>query len=88
MYFYKEYGDVISKSSNKISKIPINNLIRYELKTESEIQKDVTLTRLLALGIFAFGAKKKLTILILYYLTLKMMYKLIVYSKIFITTNN
>jgi hypothetical protein len=39
--------------------IPINQITRYEIKTESEIQKDVTLTRLLALGIFAFGLKKK-----------------------------
>ena len=42
-----------------ISKIPINQITRYELKTESEIQKDVTLTRLLALGVLAYGLKKK-----------------------------
>ena len=39
--------------------IPISQITRYELKTESEIQKDVTLTRLLALGVLAFGLKKK-----------------------------
>jgi len=50
----------IKKFQNKtISVIPINKITRYELKTQSEIQKDVTLTRLLALGIFAFGLKKK-----------------------------
>jgi len=50
--FYKE-------NTNTGEEIPINQITRYELKTESEIQKDVTLTRLLALGIFAFGLKKK-----------------------------
>lgn len=58
LYFYKTFNDVTSKT-NEISIIPINQITRYELKTESEIQKDVTLTRLLALGIFAFGLKKK-----------------------------
>ena len=37
----------------------ISQLTRYEVKTETEINRDVTLTRLIALGIFAFGAKKK-----------------------------
>jgi hypothetical protein len=50
--FYKENTDAGGE-------IPINQITRYEIKTESEIQKDVTLTRLLALGIFAFGLKKK-----------------------------
>jgi hypothetical protein len=50
--FYKE-------NTNTGGEIPINQITRYEIKTESEIQKDVTLTRLLALGIFAFGLKKK-----------------------------
>ena len=58
LYLYKTWNDVMSKT-NEMSKIPINQITRYELKTESEIQKDVTLTRLLALGIFAFGLKKK-----------------------------
>ena len=52
IFFYKE-------NSNTGEEIPINQITRYEIKTESEIQKDVTLTRLLALGIFAFGLKKK-----------------------------
>lgn len=52
IYFYKE-------SSDNGEEIPISQLTRYEVKTESEIHKDVTLTRLLALGIFAFAVKKK-----------------------------
>ena len=52
IFFYKE-------NSNTGKEIPINQITRYELKTESEIQKDVTLTRLLALGVLAFGLKKK-----------------------------
>lgn len=58
LHFYKNSNDIIS-GYNPIYKIPINQITRYEIKTESEIQKDVTLTRLLALGIFAFGLKKK-----------------------------
>lgn len=50
--FYKE-------NTNTGQEIPINQITRYEIKTESEIQKDVTLTRLLALGVLAFGLKKK-----------------------------
>lgn len=52
VYFNKE-------NTNTGSKIPILQLKRYEIKTESEINKDITLTRLLTLGIFAFGVKKK-----------------------------
>ncbi|MEA5023918.1 hypothetical protein SDC9_15166 [bioreactor metagenome] len=47
------------ENTNTGEEIPISNLTRYDVKTESQIQSDVTLTRLLALGIFAFGAKKK-----------------------------
>ncbi|HHW00189.1 MAG TPA: SHOCT domain-containing protein [Clostridiaceae bacterium] len=39
--------------------IPIQNIIKSEFKNEEQISKDVTLTRLLAFGIFAFGLKKK-----------------------------
>lgn len=39
--------------------IPITDVIKVEGKTEEQISKDVTLTRLIALGIFAFGLKKK-----------------------------
>jgi len=41
------------------NEIPISQLTRYEVKTETEIRRDVTLTRLVVLGIFAFGVKKK-----------------------------
>jgi hypothetical protein len=52
IYFYKE-------NNNANDEIPISHLKRYEIKTETEISKDVTLTRLFALGIFAFGVKKR-----------------------------
>ena len=52
IYFRKE-------NINTGMEIPISNLLKYEVKTESEIRHDVTLTRLLTLGIFAFGVKKK-----------------------------
>jgi len=41
------------------NEILLSQLIKYEVKTEKEIRRDVTLTRLVALGIFAFGVKKK-----------------------------
>jgi len=50
-YFFKENIDTGDE-------IPLSQIIRYEIKTETEIHKDVTLTRLLTLGIFAFGVKK------------------------------
>ncbi len=39
--------------------IPKEDLLSVQEKTEEQISKDVTLTRLLAFGIFAFGLKKK-----------------------------
>lgn len=39
--------------------IPVENIIKVESKTDTQISKDVTLTRLVLLGIFAFGVKKK-----------------------------
>lgn len=39
--------------------IPYNRLEPFSIKTEEQIEKDVTLTRLLLVGIFAFGLKKK-----------------------------
>lgn len=39
--------------------IPVENITKAEYKNEEQISKDVTLTRLLAFGIFAFGLKKK-----------------------------
>jgi len=52
IYFYKGNTDTGKE-------IPISDLTRYEIKSESQISKDVTLTRLLTLGIFAFGVKKQ-----------------------------
>lgn len=40
-------------------RIPKEDLLSVQEKTEEQISKDVTLTRLLAFGIFAFGMKKK-----------------------------
>ncbi|EQC1537546.1 hypothetical protein [Clostridium botulinum] len=42
-------------------KLDLKNITDVQLKTEEEISKDVTLTRLLAFGIFAFALKKKRT---------------------------
>lgn len=42
--------------------IPISQIKNIQIKNEEEIQKDVTLTRLLALGIFAFALPKKTSI--------------------------
>lgn len=39
--------------------IPLEDIINAEYKNESQISKDVTLTRLVLLGFFAFGLKKK-----------------------------
>lgn len=50
----KEYSEKLEGPE-----IPISDLTRYEVKTETEIQRDVTLTRLVALGIFAFALKKE-----------------------------
>jgi hypothetical protein len=52
IYFHKENSDTGKE-------ISISELTRYEVKTETDIRHDVTLTRLLTLGIFAFGVKKK-----------------------------
>lgn len=39
--------------------IKVDGILRAEVKNEEQIEKDVTLTRLLLVGIFAFGLKKK-----------------------------
>lgn len=39
--------------------IPISDIHSMQAMTEEQISKDVTLTRLLFLGVFALGAKKK-----------------------------
>lgn len=49
----------VATLSNNAIFIPINDVIKAEFKTDEQISKDVTLTRLLAFGIFAFGMKKK-----------------------------
>jgi hypothetical protein len=40
------------------TKIPISSILNASIKTEEQISKDVTFTRLLALGVFAFAFKK------------------------------
>jgi hypothetical protein len=40
-------------------KIPYGDIIDVQLQTEEQVSKDVTLTRLLLIGVLAFGAKKK-----------------------------
>lgn len=40
-------------------KIPLDSIVNISMKTDEQISKDVTLSRLLLLGVFAFGAKKK-----------------------------
>ena len=49
----------IIRAWGKNIKIPIESIKDVSLKSEEQISKDVTLTRLFLLGIFAFGAKKK-----------------------------
>ncbi len=43
----------------KSFKIFLNDLVNVEYKNEKDIQKDVTLTRMAFMGIYAFAAKKK-----------------------------
>lgn len=50
VFFSSSYGQFF---------IPVENITKAEYKNEEQISKDVTLTRLLAFGIFAFGLKKK-----------------------------
>lgn len=40
--------------------LDLRNITDVQLKTEEQVRNDVTLTRLLAFGIFAFGLKKKI----------------------------
>ena len=42
----------------KSIKIPFSSITNVSLKTEEQVSKDVTLTRLLLIGVLAFGAKK------------------------------
>lgn len=52
-----EYTGLISKSYN--IKLSYDKLLDYNIKTTEEISEHITLTRVLTLGIFALGAKKK-----------------------------
>lgn len=49
----------IVRGFQKNLKIYFQDIKNVSLKSEEQISKDVTLTRLLTIGIFAFGAKKK-----------------------------
>ena len=52
-------GVVVSAGMFKKTTIPYSIITDVSMKTDEQISKDVTITRLLALGVFAFGAKKK-----------------------------
>lgn len=39
-------------------RVPLGRILRFEVKTEEQVRRDVTLGRLLLFGIFAFGLKK------------------------------
>lgn len=54
--------DSLIWTGNGSISIDLNTLKSVEMKTESEITKDVTLTRLLMTGIFALAWQKKTTI--------------------------
>ncbi len=61
---YFENIDFMLKKRKKLpdlsqNEIPISNIIRYEVKNEAEFRKDVTLTELVAQGIFDVGVKKE-----------------------------
>ncbi|SHG89556.1 hypothetical protein [Tepidibacter thalassicus] len=49
----------IIRGFSKSIVIPYDNIKNISMKTDEQISKDVTLTRVLALGIFALAAKKK-----------------------------
>lgn len=60
VYAYNKELQVYSKAGlfGTTVKIPYENIIDVQLQTEEQVSKDVTLTRLLLIGVFAFGAKK------------------------------
>lgn len=60
VYAYNKEVQVYSKAGlfGTTVKIPYENIIDVQLQTEEQVSKDVTLTRLLLIGVFAFGAKK------------------------------
>lgn len=51
-----EFCNAIGKSLHSVD---YDNVIDVSLKTEEEVSKDVTLTRLAVFGLFAFGMKKR-----------------------------
>lgn len=53
-----KYGIEFAYGFKKVS-IDIDDVLKSELTTEEQISKDVTLTRLVLFGVFAFGLKKK-----------------------------
>lgn len=54
--------DSLIWTGNKPILIPLDTIKSIEMKTESQISKDITLTRLLTTGIFALAWRKKTTI--------------------------
>lgn len=54
-----ESGLFFRPGLTQILHIPIENIVNVEHVDDTQISKDVTLTRLLLVGIFAFGLKKK-----------------------------
>jgi len=58
-FFYDRLELYLSKSPKIINMVDINKI---SIKSDIQIQNDVTLGRLLAVGVLAFGMKKKRTI--------------------------
>lgn len=54
-----ESGLFFRPGLTQILHIPIENIVNAEHVDDTQISKDVTLTRLLLVGVFAFGLKKK-----------------------------
>ncbi|KJS19663.1 MAG: hypothetical protein VR72_17835 [Clostridiaceae bacterium BRH_c20a] len=54
----------LTDQKNTIShQIPVENILRIETKTEDQLQKDITIPRILIGGIFAFAKPKKTKII-------------------------
>lgn len=54
-----EHGLFFRPGLTQVMHIPITDITKVEHLDDTQISKDVTLTRLLLVGIFAFGLKKK-----------------------------
>lgn len=61
MSFKLELNKITIADLSTYKTIYFENLISFDIKSETSIQSDVTMTRLLALGVFAFAFKKKST---------------------------